>query len=64
MDNYLSGNSIPLGFGMALAQNTAALDAFSSLSKEAQQSFIDGAHNVQSKQEMRSYVNSITNQSF
>lgn len=57
--NSAFDDGIPMGFGMALAQNTAALQAFSALSKNRQQAFIDGAHHVSSKQEMRNYVNEI-----
>ena len=59
MDNNLTNGDIPLGFGMALAQNTEALRKFALLSEGKRKSLIEGAHNVSSRQEMRSYVNNI-----
>jgi len=50
---------MPLGFGMALAQNTAALERFSALSEQQRRSIVEGARSVSSKQEMREYVKSI-----
>ena len=49
-------DELPLGLGMALAQNPQAMARFSSLTEAQQQAIIDGAHAVRSKQEMRSYV--------
>lgn len=51
---------MPLGFTMALAQNTDALNNFSKLSKDEKQNFINGASNIASKTEMQGYVNSLT----
>lgn len=47
---------IPLGLGMALAQNEAAMERFAALSPEERQAVIQGAHQVRSRQEMRQYV--------
>ncbi|HAN22091.1 MAG: hypothetical protein A2Y15_03810 [Clostridiales bacterium GWF2_36_10] len=55
-NNFANGDGIPLGFGMALAQNSHALDYFSSLSDSQRQTIIDGTHNIRSKQEMQRYV--------
>lgn len=60
LDKNLFGNGIPMGFGMALAQNTTALNYFSNLSEEERLKIIEGAKNVQSKQEMRSYVGNLS----
>ena len=58
MDN---GNyvELPLGLGMALAQNTGAMQAFAAMTKELQQSVIDRTHSLSSKKEMRALVDSI-----
>ncbi|MCL2508855.1 MAG: hypothetical protein FWF05_06735 [Oscillospiraceae bacterium] len=57
-------NGVPLGFGMALAQNTEALQKFSRLTKSQQQEYISGARKVNSKQEMRAYVNGLLNNQY
>lgn len=50
---------LPLGLGMALAQDEAALERFAALTEPEKQSVIQGAHQVQSKKEMRQYVEGI-----
>ena len=57
--NFANGDGIPLGFGLALAQNDKAMDYFSSLSDSERQSIIDGTHNIRSKKEMQAYVQSL-----
>lgn len=61
MDDIFKQGEIPIGLGMALAQNTEALDRFALLSPDERKSVITGAHNVNSRQEMREYVDSIKN---
>lgn len=56
MSNYSYGGDVPLGFGMALAQDRKALDSFARLSPAGRQAAIDGAAQVNSKEEMREYV--------
>lgn len=51
-----------MGLGMALAQNTEAMAYFAGLSKEQQQAIIDGTHSIHSKQEMRAYVERLSQQ--
>ncbi|WP_283608925.1 hypothetical protein [Faecalispora anaeroviscerum] len=48
--------NMPTGLRMALTENLEALNRFSALSQQAQESFIRGAQQVHSKQEMQSYV--------
>ncbi|BCJ93657.1 hypothetical protein acsn021_12260 [Anaerocolumna cellulosilytica] len=60
--NYVDGYGIPLGFGMALAQNYEAMNYFSSLDNSQKQAVIDGTHGVRSKSEMRQYVSNLTNE--
>ncbi len=50
---------IPIGFGMALAQNPEAMQKFAMLSEEEKQQIIAGTHSVKSKEEMHSYVNEL-----
>lgn len=50
---------LPVGFGLALAQNLNALDKFSSMTNEKQKEIVEGAKQVSSKKEMRSYVDNI-----
>ena len=54
-------SDIPLGLGMALAQNTEAFKAFGALTIPQQQDFIENAHSIRSSAEMRAYVKSLIN---
>ncbi len=51
---------MPLGFGMALAQNEAAMQAFSSLSAEQKKDCLAKAKKVSSKDEMTALVDSLS----
>ncbi len=51
---------LPLGFGMALAQNEAAMHRFESLSETKKQAVLRQVHNVRSKAEMRQLVSSLS----
>lgn len=55
MDYY----KVPIGFGMALAMNPPALNAYSSMTEEQKQAILNKAYNAQSEQEMHRIVNSI-----
>lgn len=66
MSDFVTGGphgDIPLGFGMALAQNTEALERFSALSQGERDALISGARSVHSKAEMAAYVNQIPGRS-
>lgn len=52
-------NPIPLGLGMALMQNPDAFFYFNGLDPQQQQKIIDGTKNISSRDEMRSYVDSL-----
>lgn len=56
-----TSNELPLGFGMALSQNSEALRTFLNLSATEKQKIINKAHNVNSKHEMSALVQSIAN---
>jgi len=50
---------LPLGFGMALFQNETALKCFESMTLEQQNNVIEQTHSVNSKQEMKAFVDSL-----
>ena len=64
MNGNVTNGEVPLGLGMALAENTAALTRFAALSPQQRQELIHQAHGVQSKEEMQQLVASLvqTNQ--
>ena len=55
MDFY----KVPLGFGMALAMNANALNAYSGMTEAQKQAILDKAHHARSEREMHDIVNSI-----
>lgn len=57
--NFVNGKDIPLGFGMALAQNSEAMTRFSAMTEEQRRQLIEGTHSVRSKKEMQAYVDRI-----
>ena len=62
--NNITNGEIPLGLGMALAQNVPAFEEFSNMSESQRKAVIEGARKVTSKQEMQSYVSNLTNGNF
>ena len=58
-ENFVNGPGIPLGFGMALAQNPTAMDVFCALSEEQRRQVLDKTRRIRSREEMRSYVDSL-----
>ena len=57
--NYAEGTQIPMGLGMALAQNLDAMNRFAALKEAEKQEIIQHTHQIQSKREMRAYVDSL-----
>ncbi len=57
MDFY----KVPIGFGMALAVNEPAMNAYSAMTEEQKQDIINKAHNVRSEREMHDLVASLAN---
>ena len=47
---------LPLGFGMALAQNELAMKRFEMLSEEAKRSVTEKTHGIESKEQMQELV--------
>ena len=56
--NLLNGNA-PLGFGMALGQNLKAMEQFTLLPPEKRKQVLERTSNIQSKDEMRAFTDSI-----
>lgn len=50
---------VPIGFGLALAQNEAAMNAFAMMTREEKQSIWNRAHQAKSEQEMHQIVSDI-----
>ena len=57
MDFY----KVPIGFGLALSANTAAMNHYAQLSDIQKQEILEKAHNVRSEKEMYSLVASLAN---
>lgn len=57
MDFY----KVPIGFGLALSANTAAMNRYAQLSESEKQDILHRAHNVRSEKEMYSLVASLAN---
>ena len=55
MDFY----KVPIGFGMALAVNEPAMNAYSAMTEDQKQAILNKAHNVRSEREMHDLVNSL-----
>ena len=54
--------TLPVGFGMALAQNALAMRAFASMSEAEQQAVLEQTKQVRSKNEMRQLVDRLAGQ--
>ena len=57
MDFY----KVPIGFGLALSSNTAAMNRYSHLTEQQKQEILNKAHNVRSEREMYDLVASLAN---
>ena len=57
MDFY----KVPIGFGLALSGNTAAMNRYAHLSEQQKQDVLNKAHNVRSEKEMYSLVAELAN---
>lgn len=57
--NYADGPEIPMGLGMALAQNIEAMNFFAALTPAQKQAVINYTHTISSKEEMQAYVDSL-----
>ena len=50
---------VPIGFGMALAQNEKAVNAYAMMTREQKQAILQKAHAARSEKEMHQIVSSI-----
>lgn len=50
---------VPIGFGMALAQNETAVNAYAMMTAEQKQAILNRAHNARSEAEMHKIVSEI-----
>ena len=50
---------VPIGFGMALAMNEPAMNAYSAMTEAQKQDILNRAHNVRSEREMHDLVASL-----
>lgn len=57
MDFY----KVPIGFGLALSANTAAMSRYAHLSETQKQDILNRTHNVNSETEMYSLVANLAN---
>ena len=57
MDFY----QVPIGFGLALSSNTAAMNHYAHLTESQKQNILNKAHNVRSEQEMYALVATLAN---
>lgn len=55
MDFY----KVPIGFGMALAMNQPAMNAYAAMTEQQKQSILNKAHNVRSERGMHDLVASL-----
>lgn len=55
----MTSMELPLGFGMALTQNEAAMKKFESMTDSEKQAILQQTHNVRSKREMQQLVSSL-----
>ena len=52
---------VPMGFGMALAMNEPALNAYAAMTEQQKQAVLTKAHNARSREEMQRIVESLIN---
>ena len=57
MDFY----KVPIGFGMALAMNQPAMNAYAAMTEAQKQEILNKAHNVRSEKEMYALVVGLAN---
>ena len=57
--NFSNGQDIPLGLGMAMAQNPKAMEYFSKLDSNGKQRIINATHSIHSREQMHSFVDNM-----
>lgn len=51
--------TVPIGFGMALAQNETAVNAYAMMTKEEKNAILARAHQAKTREEMQQIVSAI-----
>lgn len=57
--NIGQGGDMPIGFGLSLAADAKAMEAFSNMSDAMKTAAVEGSRNVKSREEMERYVHKI-----
>lgn len=57
--NIGQGGDMPIGFGLSLAANAKAMEAFSNMSDAMKTAAVEKSRQMHSREEMESYVNSL-----
>lgn len=52
---------VPIGFGLALSSNTAAMNRYAHLTEQQKQDILSKAHNVRGEEEMYALVANLAN---
>lgn len=60
-DGIMDFNEAPIGFGLALSGNTAAMNHYAHMTEEQKQEVLNKAHNVRSETEMYTLVANLAN---
>ena len=55
----MTQEEMPVGFAMAPAMNSDAMQRFVTLTEEQKQRIIEGTHNIKNREEMHRYVVSL-----
>ena len=62
MENYITGEGIPLAFGMELSRNRRALEHFAAMAPARRREIIRDAMELSGSQEIRRYVKGLAGQ--
>ena len=54
-------SEVPIGFGMALAQNEEAVNAYAMMTREQKNAILARAHNARSEADMHALVEALAN---
>lgn len=57
--NIGQGGDMPIGFGLSLAANAKAMEAFSNMSDAGKTAVVEKSRTMKSREEMEAYVNSL-----
>ena len=53
-------DKVPIGFGMALAMDYTAMEAYAAMTEEQKKKVLDRARNARSEEEMRQIIAGVT----